>query len=141
MHEREGTAARFGQYSSLGDPILEDCQLQRLRSVSLETVSNRISVRLSHSKMHIHALAFGFSVKAYICRRGKNVILVRLRPLSRSRSWKTHILWLSQGSRPPQKELFSIRSPRRLGKGNIDLSSNCFQLMLRVLELVAQGPN
>jgi hypothetical protein len=29
MHKREGTAARFGQYSSLGDPILEDCQLQR----------------------------------------------------------------------------------------------------------------
>jgi hypothetical protein len=29
MHQREGTAARFGQYSSLGDPILEDYQLQR----------------------------------------------------------------------------------------------------------------
>jgi hypothetical protein len=25
MHKREGTAACFGQYSSLGDPILEDC--------------------------------------------------------------------------------------------------------------------
>jgi hypothetical protein len=28
MHQREGATACFGQYSSLGDPILEDCQLQ-----------------------------------------------------------------------------------------------------------------
>jgi hypothetical protein len=27
VHQREGTAARFDQYSSLGDPILEDRQL------------------------------------------------------------------------------------------------------------------
>jgi hypothetical protein len=27
VHQREGTAAHFGQYSSLGDPILEDRQL------------------------------------------------------------------------------------------------------------------
>jgi hypothetical protein len=40
MHKREGAAARFGQHSNLGDPILEDCQLQRFRSVSPETVSN-----------------------------------------------------------------------------------------------------
>jgi hypothetical protein len=40
-----------------------------------------------------------------------------------------------------KKELFGIRSPRRLGKGNVDLSSNCYQLMLCVLELVAQGSN
>jgi hypothetical protein len=29
MHTREGGAARFGQDSSLGDPILEHCQLHR----------------------------------------------------------------------------------------------------------------
>jgi hypothetical protein len=29
MHKREGIAAHFGQYSNLGDPILEDYQLQR----------------------------------------------------------------------------------------------------------------
>jgi hypothetical protein len=40
-----------------------------------------------------------------------------------------------------KEELFGIRSPRRLGKGNVDLSSNCFQLVLRVLELVVQGSN
>jgi hypothetical protein len=34
-------------------------------------------------------------------------------------------------------EIFGIRSPRCLGKGNVDLSGNCFQLMLRVPELVA----
>jgi hypothetical protein len=64
MHKREGTAARFGQYSSLGDPILEDCQLQRFRSVSPEAVSDRISVRLSCTKVRIHAPGFGFTVKA-----------------------------------------------------------------------------
>jgi hypothetical protein len=40
-----------------------------------------------------------------------------------------------------KKELFGIRSPRRLGKGNIDLGGNCFQLMFWVLELVTQGSN
>jgi hypothetical protein len=40
-----------------------------------------------------------------------------------------------------KKELFGICSLRRLGKGNIDFSSNCFQLMLCVLELVAHGSN
>jgi hypothetical protein len=40
-----------------------------------------------------------------------------------------------------KKEPFGIRSLRRLGKGNVDLSSNCFQLMLRVFELVTQGSN
>jgi hypothetical protein len=39
------------------------------------------------------------------------------------------------------KEPFSIRSPRCLGKSNIDFSSNCLQLMLGVLELIAQGSN
>jgi hypothetical protein len=80
MHQREGTAARFGQYSSLGDPILEDCQLQRLRSVSPEAVSNRIGMCLSRTKVCIYASGFGFTVKTYICRGEKNVILDRLRP-------------------------------------------------------------
>jgi hypothetical protein len=82
MHQREGAAARFGQYSNLGDSILEDCQLQRFRSVSPEAVSNRVSVRLSGTKVRIHALGFGFTVKTYICRANKNVILDRLRPRS-----------------------------------------------------------
>jgi hypothetical protein len=78
MHKREGIAARFGQNSSLGDPILEDCQFQCFRSVSPEVVSDRISMRLSCMKVRIHAPGFGFTIKAYICRRGKNVTLDRL---------------------------------------------------------------
>jgi hypothetical protein len=39
------------------------------------------------------------------------------------------------------KEPFGIRSPRRLGKSNINFSSNYLQLMLGVLELIAQGSN
>jgi hypothetical protein len=39
------------------------------------------------------------------------------------------------------KEPFGICSPRCLGKGNINFSSNYLQLMLGVLELIAQGLN
>jgi hypothetical protein len=78
MHKNKRTAARFGQNSSLGDPILEDCQFQRFRSVSLEVVSDRISVRPSCTKVRIHTPGFDFTIKAYICRRGKNVTLDRL---------------------------------------------------------------
>jgi hypothetical protein len=34
-------------------------------------------MRLSCRKVRIYAPGFGFAVKAYICRRGKNVILNR----------------------------------------------------------------
>jgi hypothetical protein len=77
VHKCEGAAARFSQNSSLGDPILEDCQFQRFRSVSPEVVSDRISVRLSRTKVRIYVPSFGFAIKAYICRRVKNVILDR----------------------------------------------------------------
>jgi hypothetical protein len=40
VHKREGGTARFGQNSSLGDPILEYCQLHRFRSVSPEVISD-----------------------------------------------------------------------------------------------------
>jgi hypothetical protein len=98
MHKREGIATRFGQNSSLGDPILEDCQFQCFRSVSPEVVSDRISVHLSCTKVRIHAPGFGFTIKAYICRRGKNVTLDRLGPQADQEAQKTHISWLSQGS-------------------------------------------
>jgi hypothetical protein len=35
-------------------------------------------VRLSCMKVRIHASGFGFTIKAYICRRGKNFTLDRL---------------------------------------------------------------
>jgi hypothetical protein len=77
VHKREGGAAHLGQNSSLGNPILEYCQFQCFRSVSPEVINDRISVRLSCTKVRIYAPGFGFAVKAYICRRGKNVILNR----------------------------------------------------------------
>jgi hypothetical protein len=40
MHKRECGVARFGQDSSLGDPILEYSQLHRFRSVSPEVISD-----------------------------------------------------------------------------------------------------
>jgi hypothetical protein len=53
VHKREGGAARFGQNSSLGYPILEYCQLHRFRSVSPEVISDRISVHLSCTKVRL----------------------------------------------------------------------------------------
>jgi hypothetical protein len=73
MHKRECGVARFGQDSSLGDPILEYSQLHRFRSVSTEVISDRIRMRLSCKKMCIHAPGFGFAVKAYICRKRRKI--------------------------------------------------------------------
>jgi hypothetical protein len=73
VHKREGGAARFDQNSSLGDPILEYCQLHRFRSVSPEIISDRISMHLSRTKVRVYAPGFGLAVKTYICRNGKNV--------------------------------------------------------------------
>jgi hypothetical protein len=141
MHKREGTAAHFGQNSSLGNPILEDCQLQRFRSISPEVVSDRISVLLSCTKVSIHAPGFGFTIKAYICIRVKNVTLDRLGPQADQELGRLTFHGFPEVLDFLKKELLGIRSPRCLGNGNIDLSSNCFQLMLGVLELAAQGSN
>jgi hypothetical protein len=62
MHKREGDAARFSQNSSLGDPILEYCQLHRFRSVSPEVISGQISMRLSCTKVRVYTPGFGFAV-------------------------------------------------------------------------------
>jgi hypothetical protein len=48
---------------------LEYSQLHRFRSVSLEFISDQIRMRLSCTKMHVHAPSFGFAVEAYICRK------------------------------------------------------------------------
>jgi hypothetical protein len=74
MHKRECGVARFGQDSSLGDPILEYIQLHRFRSVSPEVISDQIRMRLSCTKVRVHALGFGFAVKTYICRKRKKII-------------------------------------------------------------------
>jgi hypothetical protein len=126
MHKREGTAARLGQYSSLGDPILEDCQLKRFQSVSPEAISDRISMYLSCTKVHIHAPGFGFTVKAYMVEEGR---MSHSTGVDRKADQKLRRLTFHGFPKVLdflKKELFGIRSPRRLGKGNIDLSGNCF---------------
>jgi hypothetical protein len=62
VHKREGNAARFSHNSSLDDPILEYCQLHRFQSVSPEVISDRISMRLSCTKVRIYAPGFSFAV-------------------------------------------------------------------------------
>jgi hypothetical protein len=141
VHKREGGAARLGQNSSLGDPILEYCQFQRFRSVSPEVISDRISVRLSCTKVRIYAPGFGFAVKAYICRRGKNVISNRHGVQADQELRRLTFHGFPKALNFLKKEPFSVRSPRRLGKSNVNLSSNYLQLMLSVLELIVQGSN
>jgi hypothetical protein len=74
VHMSEGGAARLGQDSSLGDPILEQCKLHRLRLVSPEAIRNRISLSMSCTKVHIYTPGFSFAIKACICRNGKGVM-------------------------------------------------------------------
>jgi hypothetical protein len=73
MHKRECSVARFGQDSSLGDPILEYSQLHRFRSVSPEIISDRIHMCLSYTKVCVHAPGFVFAVKTYICKKRKKI--------------------------------------------------------------------
>jgi hypothetical protein len=124
VHKREGGAARLGQNSSLGDPILEYGQFQRFRPVSPEVISDRISVCLSCTKVRIYALGFGFAIKAYICRRGKNVILDRLGAQVNQGLGRLTFHGFPKVLDFLKKEPFGIRSPQCLGKSNIDLSSN-----------------
>jgi hypothetical protein len=88
VHQSKGTMAHFGQLSSLGDPVLEKGQLQRLRSICPEIVDDQISVCLSSTKVHVHTSGFSFTVKEHICREEKNVKLYRLKPESRPESLK-----------------------------------------------------
>jgi hypothetical protein len=120
VHKREGGAARFGQNSILGDPILEYCQLHRFRSVSPEVTSDRISMRLSCMKVRIYALGFGFVVKTYICKNGKN---------EHGAQTDQELGRLTFHGFPRaldflKKELFGVRSPRSFGKSNVDFGNN-----------------
>jgi hypothetical protein len=124
VHKREGGAARLGQNSSLGDLILEYCQFQRFRSVSPEVIIDRISVHLSCMKVRIYAPGFGFAIKAYICRRGENVILDRLGAQADQELERLTFHGFPKVLDFLKKEPFGIHSPRRLGRSNVDFSSN-----------------
>jgi hypothetical protein len=98
-------------------------------------------VHLSHTKVRIYAPSFGFTIKAYICRRVKNVILDWFGAQADQELGRLTFQGFPKVPDFLKKEPFSIRSPRRLGKSNIDFSSNCLQLMLSVLELITQRSN
>jgi hypothetical protein len=111
VHKQKGGAARLDQNSSLGDPILEYCQFQRFRSVSPEIFGDRISVRLSCTKVRIYVPGFGFTIKAYICRRVKNVILDRLGAQADQELGRLTFHGFPKVLDFLKKELFGIRSP------------------------------
>jgi hypothetical protein len=89
----------------------------------------------------IYAPGFGFAIKAYICRRVKNVILDRFGAQADQELGGLTFQGFPKVLDFLKKEPFGICSPRCLGKSNVDLSSNCLQLMLSVPELIAQGSN
>jgi hypothetical protein len=109
--------------------------------VSPEVISDQISVRLSCTKVRIYASGFGFAVKAYIYRSGKNVTSNRHGAQADQELGRLTFHGFPKALNFVKKEVFGIRSPRRLGNSNVDLSSNYLQLMLSVLKLIAQGSN
>jgi hypothetical protein len=139
VHKREGGAVHFGQDSSLGDPILEYCQLHRFRSVSPELISDRISMRLSYTKVRVYAPGFGFAVETYICRKRRNITYDEHGAKSDQELKRLTFHGFSKVLDLLKKELFSVRSPRSFGESNIDFGGNYLQLMLGILKLVAQG--
>jgi hypothetical protein len=141
VHKHEGGAAHFGQNSSLGDPILEYCQLHRFLSVSPEVISNRISMRLSCTKVRVYAPGFGFAVEAYICRNGKNVTCNEHGAKTDQELRRLTFHGFPKALDFLKKELFGIRSPRSFGKSNIDFGSNYLQMMMSVFKLITQGSN
>jgi hypothetical protein len=124
VHKHEGGVARFGQDSSLGDPILEYRQLHRFRPVSPEVVSNRISMRLSCTKVHVYTTGFGFTVKAYICRNRESVTCDEHGAKTDQELERLTFYGFPKDLDFLKKELFGVRSPRSFGKSNIEFGSN-----------------
>jgi hypothetical protein len=77
VNQSKGATARFSQHSSLGDPVLEKCQLHRLRPICPEVVSNRISMCLGSKNVRVDASGFSCAVEAHICRKKKNIRFCR----------------------------------------------------------------
>jgi hypothetical protein len=111
VHKREGGVAHFGQNSSMSNPILEYCQLHHFRSVSPEVISDRISMRLSHTKVCVYASGFGFAVKTYICRNGKNVTSNEHGAQTNQELGRLTSHGFPKALDFLKKELFGVRSP------------------------------
>jgi hypothetical protein len=124
VHTSEGGAARLGQDSSLGDPILEHCKLHRLRSVSPEAIRNRISMSMSYTKVRVYAPGFSFAVKAHIYRNGKDVTSSEHGAEIDQERERLTFHGFPKALDFLEKELFGINSPRSFGKSNVDLGSH-----------------
>jgi hypothetical protein len=124
VHKREGGATRFGHNSSLGDPILEYCQLHRFRSVSPEVISDRISMCLSCTKVRVYAPGFGFAIKTYVCRNGNNVTFNEHGAQTDQELGRLTFHGFPKALNFLKKELFGVRSPRSFGESNVNFGSN-----------------
>jgi hypothetical protein len=83
VHQSKSASARLTQHSGLGDPVLKKCLLHRLRPVCPEIVRNRIGVRLSSKKVHVHTSGFSCAVEAHICRRKKKITFDKIEQRSK----------------------------------------------------------
>jgi hypothetical protein len=141
VHTSEGGAARLGQDSSLGDPILEHCKLHRLRSVSPEAIRNRISMSMSCTKVRVYAPGSSFAIKACVCRNGRDVTSSEHGAEIDQERERLTFHGFPKALDFLEKKLFGIHSPQSFGKSNVDLGSHYLQLMLSVFKLVMQGSN
>jgi hypothetical protein len=126
VHQREGGAAHLGQNSNLGDPILEYCQLHHFRSVSPEVISDRISMRLSCTKVRIYAPGFGFAVKAYICRSGKNVTLTGMEHKQIKSSEDSHFMAFPRLSTSSRRNFLAFAARDALERATSTLAVTIF---------------
>jgi hypothetical protein len=81
-------------------------------------------MRLSRTKVRVHAPGFGFAIKAYICRRGKNVTSNRHGAQADQELGRLTFHGFPKALDFLKKELFGVRIPRHIGKSNVGLSSN-----------------
>jgi hypothetical protein len=97
---------------------------------------------LGSNNMRIHAPDFGCTIEAYICEKGPKIRSCA--PKSQYTAREVQKLTLQRFSKTldlVEKKFLAVCSVRRLRQSDVDLGSNHLQLMLRILELVAQRSN
>jgi hypothetical protein len=81
-------------------------------------------MRLSRTKVRVYAPGFSFAVKTYICRHGKNVTSNEHGAQTDQELRRLTFHGFPKALDFLKKELFGVRSPRSLGKSNVEFGSN-----------------
>jgi hypothetical protein len=81
-------------------------------------------MRLSYTKVCVHAMGFGLTVETYICRNRKSVTYDKHGTTTDQELEKLTIHGFPKVLDFLEKELFGVRSPQSFGKSNVDFGSN-----------------